>query len=172
MLGRAAWRSRFGRGPRNQVNRSSPVICARRRRPHGCAANCGAPSFEAPNLLVWRQTRKHQRKDAAYNALGADFGMSISGLVVEYIVAIDVTRVRFPADALRCFPCAQQLAGLASAPESLWCVLGSRAVGPIKTIFGRGFSWRALSQQGAAQKWSHAGLNRGPYGYWPYALTN
>ena len=25
---------------------------------------------------------------------------SISGLVVEYIVAIDVTRVRFPADAL------------------------------------------------------------------------
>ena len=27
-------------------------------------------------------------------------GSSISGLVVEYIVAIDVTRVRFPADAL------------------------------------------------------------------------
>ena len=26
--------------------------------------------------------------------------MGISGLVVEYIVAIDVTRVRFPADAL------------------------------------------------------------------------
>ena len=25
--------------------------------------------------------------------------MSISGLVVEYVVAIDVTRVRFPADA-------------------------------------------------------------------------
>ena len=25
---------------------------------------------------------------------------SISGLVVEYIVAIDVTRVRFPADAV------------------------------------------------------------------------
>ena len=28
---------------------------------------------------------------------------SISGLVVEYIVAIDVTRVRFPADASCCF---------------------------------------------------------------------
>ena len=27
------------------------------------------------------------------------FAKSISGLVVEYIVAIDVTRVRFPADA-------------------------------------------------------------------------
>ena len=26
-------------------------------------------------------------------------GRSISGLVAEYIVAIDVTRVRFPADA-------------------------------------------------------------------------
>ena len=26
--------------------------------------------------------------------------VSISGLVVEYIVAIDVTRVRFPADAM------------------------------------------------------------------------
>ena len=29
---------------------------------------------------------------------------SISGLVVEYIVAIDVTRVRFPADALFRYP--------------------------------------------------------------------
>ena len=29
-----------------------------------------------------------------------DDNISISGLVVEYIVAIDVTRVRFPADAL------------------------------------------------------------------------
>ena len=28
---------------------------------------------------------------------------SISGLVVEYIVAIDVTRVRFPADAILFF---------------------------------------------------------------------
>ena len=31
-------------------------------------------------------------------------GCSISGLVVEYIVAIDVTRVRFPADALFRYP--------------------------------------------------------------------
>ena len=30
--------------------------------------------------------------------------ISISGLVVEYIVAIDVTRVRFPADALFAAP--------------------------------------------------------------------
>jgi hypothetical protein len=28
-----------------------------------------------------------------------DYRSCISGLVVEYIVAIDVTRVRFPADA-------------------------------------------------------------------------
>ena len=33
-------------------------------------------------------------------ALLASINRSISGLVVEYIVAIDVTRVRFPADAL------------------------------------------------------------------------
>ena len=31
--------------------------------------------------------------------------VSISGLVVEYIVAIDVTRVRFPADAFYLFCC-------------------------------------------------------------------
>ena len=30
---------------------------------------------------------------------------SISGLVAEYIVAIDVTRVRFPADALLVVSC-------------------------------------------------------------------
>ena len=34
--------------------------------------------------------------------LSFPFVNSISGLVVEYIVAIDVTRVRFPADALLC----------------------------------------------------------------------
>ena len=32
---------------------------------------------------------------------GTDQSISISGLVVEYIVAIDVTRDRFPADALQ-----------------------------------------------------------------------
>ena len=32
--------------------------------------------------------------------LTSTLGNSISGLVVEYIVAIDVTWVRFPADAL------------------------------------------------------------------------
>ena len=61
--------------------------------------------FRTANLLIWRQTpRKSKRKDAAGRALGSDFNMSISGLVVEYIVAIDVTRVRFPADAMRCSP--------------------------------------------------------------------
>jgi hypothetical protein len=35
----------------------------------------------------------------AKHALFFLYGCSISGLVVEYIVAIDVTRVRFPADA-------------------------------------------------------------------------
>jgi hypothetical protein len=34
---------------------------------------------------------------------------------------------------------------------------------------------RALPQAGLyvdQREWSHAGLNRGPYGYWPYALTS
>ena len=35
------------------------------------------------------------------NCLQTSVNVSISGLVVEYIVAIDVTRVRFPAAALR-----------------------------------------------------------------------
>ena len=35
-----------------------------------------------------------------YYLLIAELDKSISGLVAEYIVAIDVTRVRFPADAL------------------------------------------------------------------------
>ena len=43
--------------------------------------------------------------------------MCISGLVVEYIVAIDVTQVRFPADAFAraALSCSLQLASLASA---------------------------------------------------------
>ena len=35
----------------------------------------------------------------AYSIVSFWNGTGISGLVVEYIVAIDVTRVRFPADA-------------------------------------------------------------------------
>ena len=37
---------------------------------------------------------------------------SISGLVAEYIVAIDVTRVRFLADAKACWPRVQMRDGL------------------------------------------------------------
>ena len=53
--------------------------------------------------------RRNQRsttdsQERIVSALGVSviairFVNSISGLVVEYIVAIDVTRVRFPADA-------------------------------------------------------------------------
>ena len=39
---------------------------------------------------------------------------SISGLVAEYIVAIDVTRVRFPADALLVFSCLYRYMGTTS----------------------------------------------------------
>ena len=43
--------------------------------------------------------------------------MSISGLVVEYIVAIDVTRVRFPADAI--FRLGAQLGDIPRPPSFL-----------------------------------------------------
>ena len=43
---------------------------------------------------------------------------SISGRVVEYIVAIDVTRVRFPADAGVIW--AKYLQKIACAPELTW----------------------------------------------------
>ena len=49
--------------------------------------------------------------------------ISISGLVVEYIVAIDVTRVRFPADA-------RMLAGVCLASEG--CRLFRDVVGRAK----------------------------------------
>ena len=100
---------------------------------------------------------------------------SISGLVVEYIVAIDVTQVRFPADAhlqsagcLLCLRhCAMWRTFVAQAQQSM-CTLHTtqkltgnpstdedEVIGPLarrETEFQRG-------------KWSHAGLNRGPYGY-------
>ena len=53
-------------------------------------------------LTIWRS--RSGRLDVA----------SISGLVVEYIVAIDVTRVRFPADAL------QALHGVAPLLPGWW----------------------------------------------------
>ena len=59
---------------------------------------------------------------------GGFFATSISGLVVEYIVAIDVTRVRFPADALSDLRGAVPLAVLMSVKWGR-VVLG-RALGP------------------------------------------
>ena len=68
--------------------------------------------------------------------------MGISGLVAEYIVAIDVTRVRFPADACACsFPflfqresCALPLHGLSAVfvpgawrPAGWWLRATARA---------------------------------------------
>ena len=46
-----------------------------------------------------------------------NLGSRISGLVAEYIVAIDVTRVRFPADAKACWPRVQMRHGLVRLRE-------------------------------------------------------
>ena len=62
---------------------------------------------------------------------------SISGLVVEYVVAIDVTRVRFPADALRFFP----QVGLSSVQDRSPDPIGQKKlplIGFEPTIFASG----------------------------------
>lgn len=51
--------------------------------------------------------------------------ISISGLVVEYIVAIDVTRVRFPADALLVLRCCRGVVGVVFVHVHLWLRLAS-----------------------------------------------
>ena len=58
--------------------------------------------------------------------LGKGIVASISGLVVEYIVAIDVTRVRFPADA------------------SMWC-----AVTHVSIVLG---GWSAITARRALDR--------------------
>ena len=54
-------------------------------------------------LLAARRARNEnhepERATSLQGTIKCDLSNSISGLVVEYIVAIDVTRVRFPADA-------------------------------------------------------------------------
>ena len=51
-------------------------------------------------LVAMHHSQKQNSTTEGFGACGTtDLEHSISGLVVEYIVAIDVTRVRFPADA-------------------------------------------------------------------------
>jgi hypothetical protein len=59
------------------------------------AGYCSAGRASACKHLYWSLVRT-----PVTNLRFSPQQQSISGLVVEYIVAIDVTRVRFPADAL------------------------------------------------------------------------
>ena len=61
----------------------------------------GAECFIMDWLSAWRIVLQPVSMAAARGKRAMRTSTSISGLVVEYIVAIDVTRVRFPADA-RC----------------------------------------------------------------------
>ena len=58
-----------------------------------CKASAAAGTSPCRLLRYWVVTEENDR-------------ISISGLVAEYIVAIDVTRVRFPADAASAGTCA------------------------------------------------------------------
>ena len=59
----------------------------------------GAECFIMDLLSAWRVVRQPVSLAVASGERAMRTSTSISGLVVEYIVAIDVTRVRFPADA-------------------------------------------------------------------------
>ena len=59
----------------------------------------GAERFIMDLLSAWRVVRQPVSLVVARGKRAMRTSTSISGLVVEYIVAIDVTRVRFPADA-------------------------------------------------------------------------
>ena len=70
--------------------------------------------------LVFRFKRAQNSHRNAIITFGATIASSISGLVVEYIVAIDVTRVRFPADAFGfALKCKARLANYACKPEGM-----------------------------------------------------
>ena len=59
-------------------------------------------AYERSAILNLKFSSEASGPRAKYALAGVE-DSSISGLVVEYIVAIDVTRVRFPADALFCY---------------------------------------------------------------------
>ena len=85
---------------------SSPLPCARVMSllsgPALACAGVSSLSWQPlrPFLVPMHHSQKQNRTTEGFGAGGTtDSEHSISGLVVEYIVAIDVTRVRFPADA-------------------------------------------------------------------------
>ena len=48
------------------------------------------------------------------------------------------------------------------------CLNKNKSIQHFKMFFYKQCGWVIAERK----KWSHAGLNRGPYGYWPYALAN
>ena len=82
---------------------SSPLPCARvMSLLSGPAFACAGVVLAAPPYIPGTNaySQKQNSTTEGFGACGTtDLEHSISGLVVEYIVAIDVTRVRFPADA-------------------------------------------------------------------------
>ena len=77
------------------------AACRSRREAGACKSRCGGRSCSTEgHAMGGKSARLGYSRQAWPNrqALAAH-SRSISGLVVEYIVAIDVTRDRFPADA-------------------------------------------------------------------------
>ena len=80
---------------RNRVYR----VKANKKRDMPDNTATGAECFIMDLLSAWRVVRQPVSLAVASGKRAMRTSTSISGLVVEYIVAIDVTRVRFPADA-------------------------------------------------------------------------
>ena len=76
-----------------EPTRGDPIGLAGRRLSHSAKV-----SFDFEDLLLTRFEEKYIFL-AGIQLLDRTIEQGISGLVVEYIVAIDVTRARFPADA-------------------------------------------------------------------------
>ena len=103
--------------------------------------------------------------------------VSISGLVVEYIVAIDVTRVRFPADASFIFICFPAFVCRASLAKVSLRYQNKRPRGLMDkaSVFGtedcRFESYRG--QTFCAGKYCRSGLLLNMYGpsSWSYGVT-
>ena len=77
------------------------AACRSRREAGARKSRCGGRSCSTEGHAMGGKSARlgYSRQAWPSRQTSAAHSRSISGLVVEYIVAIDVTRVRFPADA-------------------------------------------------------------------------
>ena len=99
-IGRAA-EPRFPEWLRSLATSPTLVVQQSRESQIGCAAEQPFPEWlcNPTTILSHVISLAEKSSSPAEDSVACSEPRSISGLVAEYIVAIDVTRVRFPADA-------------------------------------------------------------------------